>query len=158
MQVQPNIVLFRQPRVLLTPEERRNKIFGLEQTMFDMPEYHVDLPVTHYFTPGLYCRQIYMPAGVTLTSKIHKTEHVYIISQGKVAVTTDEESVILSAPHTGITKPGTKRALHIIEDTIWTTMHPTVLTDLEAIENVLIAPSYEAYLLFADEQKVLEKQ
>ena len=33
----------------------------------------VDLPLKHYFTKGLYCREIFMPKGTLLTSKIHKT-------------------------------------------------------------------------------------
>lgn len=110
---------------------------GLEVGM--MQHQAVELPLVHRFTPGLYIREIFMPAGTLLTSKIHKTEHPYTISKGRVRVLTEESGwVELRAPHTGVTKPGTRRVLYILEDTIWTTYHPTTLTDLGEIEDALI--------------------
>jgi hypothetical protein len=65
-----------------------------------------------------------MPAGAVLTSRTHKYEHPFVISKGVVSVWSVEEgSVTYRAPHTGITKPGTRRVLVIHEDTIWTTFH-----------------------------------
>ena len=65
-----------------------------------------------------------MPAGSLWTSKIHKTEHPYVVSYGKAAVSIDaEEWYEINAPYTGITKPGTRRVLYILEDCIWTTFH-----------------------------------
>ena len=65
-----------------------------------------------------------MPAGSLWTSKIHKTEHPYVVSYGKAAVSIDaDEWYEITAPYTGITKPGTRRVLYIIEDCIWTTFH-----------------------------------
>jgi len=79
---------------------------------------------THMFTDGMYIREIFMPAGSLITSKVHKTEHPYIVSYGKVAVSIDgDDWDEITAPYTGITKPGTRRVLYIIEDCIWTTFH-----------------------------------
>lgn len=99
--------------------------------------------VTHRFTPGLYIREIFMPSGSLLTSKIHRTEHPYVISMGRASVWTESDGMQrLSAPHTGITKPGTRRLLYIHEDTIWTTFHVNVDNnqDLTAIETRIIEP------------------
>jgi hypothetical protein len=117
---------------------------------------NTDPELTHIFVPGLYCREIFMPAGDIITSKVHKTEHVFIISKGKCSVSTKDGNEILEAPHTGITYPGTKRALYIIEDTIWTTMHPTELTDIDEIEAEIISQTYDEYLLYKEEQLLLE--
>jgi hypothetical protein len=79
---------------------------------------------THMFTDGMYIREIFMPAGSLITSKVHKTEHPYIVSYGKVAVLIDgDDWDEITAPYTGITKPGTRRVLYILEDCIWTTFH-----------------------------------
>lgn len=84
----------------------------------------VDCPVRHIFSKGMYMREIFMPAGSLITSKIHKTEHPYTISKGKVAVCIDSgEWVEHEAPYTGITRPGTRRLLYIIEDCTWTCYH-----------------------------------
>lgn len=101
----------------------------------------IDCPLVHRFTPGMYIREIFMPAGSLITSKIHKTEHPFTVSKGKVAVSIDgKDWEEFEAPYTGITKPGTRRILYIIEDCIWTTYHLNAdnCEDLDEIENKLI--------------------
>jgi hypothetical protein len=118
------------------------------------PYPQIDPPVTHIFTPGLYTRQIFMPAGSLIISKIHKHRHPYVISKGRCSVFTYADGwVTLEAPHTGITEPGTQRVLLIHEDTIWTTFHVTDETDLERIEEHVIAKSMEECAAFLESQK-----
>lgn len=108
----------------------------------------VDCPLTHRFTPGLYTRQIFMPAGTMVTSKIHRTRHQFIISQGKVSVynVLTRETKTYEAPYHGITEPGTRRILFNHTDVIWTTIHPTDETDLDLIEQAIIEPHDNPFL------------
>lgn len=109
----------------------------LERAMCEHP--NLPLPLVHRFTPGLYTREIHMPAGARLTSKIHKTEHPFVVTQGRVLVYDDANGTIdITAPYVGITKPGTRRVLEVIEDTVWLTFHPTTETDLDRLEDELI--------------------
>lgn len=103
----------------------------------------IKLPVRHWFCNGLYARELFIPAGTRLTGKIHKTEHLVIISQGLVSVVTEFESLLIQAPHTMITVPGTKRALYVLEDVLWTNIHPTNEKDVSKIEEAIIAKTYE---------------
>jgi len=97
---------------------------NIEAAMMQLPDELIDGPLVHKFTEGMYIREIFMPAGSLWTSKIHKTEHPYVVSYGKVAVSIDaQEWYEITAPYTGITNPGTRRVLFIIEDCIWTTFH-----------------------------------
>jgi hypothetical protein len=122
------------------------------QTMEPSHHRHV-----HRFTPGLYIREIFMPAGMLCVSKVHNTEHPYIISKGVVSVFIPGKGVdVLSAPHTGITLPGTRRLLYIHEDVIWTTFHPTDLTDLEEIEQAIIRPYTNHRLASSDLDQTTE--
>lgn len=100
-----------------------------------------DLPVTHRFTPGLYAREIAMPAGSLIVSKIHKTEHPFVVLSG-VAVVWDERNGVqtLTAGQVGITQPGTRRILFIREDCRWITFHPTQETAVDRIEDQIIEP------------------
>lgn len=103
--------------------ENDNIIDELEAKMIQS-ENIIDFPLNHKFTDGMYIREIFMPAGSLITSKIHKTEHPYVVSHGKVAVSIDnQEWYEITAPYTGITQPGTRRILYILEDCIWTTFH-----------------------------------
>lgn len=91
-------------------------------------------PVSHRFAPGLYIREISIPAGTLLTSAIHKTEHPFVLAMGRIAVISENEGrVIYQAPHVGITTPGTRRALFAETDVVWVTIHKTDKTDLEEI-------------------------
>ncbi len=103
--------------------ENDDRLDELEVAMLENCE-PVHCLTTHRFTDGMYIREIFMPAGSLITSKIHKTEHPYIVSYGKVAVSIDgDDWDEITAPYTGITKPGTRRVLYTLEDCIWTTFH-----------------------------------
>lgn len=115
-------------------------------TLDEVEEIHgalpqVDCPVRHAFTPGLYIREITMPAGTVVTSAIHKTRHPFIISKGRVRVVSETEGAVeYEAPHRGITEPGTRRLLLVIEETVWTTFHATDLTDVAEIAKEILEP------------------
>lgn len=138
----------------LSNDELRRKIIALEAVMKDMDQVHIE-PV-HYISNGLYAREIFIPAGVTLTGKIHKTEHINIISKGDISVMTEDGIKRLVAPCTIISKPGMKRVGYAHEDTVWTTIHATELTDIPEIEAALVCDTYEeAGLLPPDETKAI---
>jgi hypothetical protein len=109
----------------------------------DSPEYLAVCPLTHIFLDGMYMREIFMPKGTMIISKIHKKTHPYFVLIGKVSVLTEKEVVTIQAPFSGVTKAGTKRILYIHEDTTWITIHATNETDLDIIENEIIAKSFE---------------
>lgn len=48
-----------------------------------------------------------------------------------------------------ISAPGTKRAVIALEDTTWITVHVTNETDLEKIEDYVIAKTYDDPVLLA---------
>ena len=107
----------------------------------------------------MYIREIFMPAGSLVTSKIHKTEHPFTVSKGKVAVSIDgKDWEEFEAPYTGVTKPGTRRILYIIEDCIWTTYHvnQSDSQDLEEIEERLIEKRDNNLLKTVLENKKIE--
>jgi len=89
----------------------------------------VDLPLEHFFPPGLYVRKIFMPANTYVVSMKHKTMHPFFILKGKVAVLKEsadgqlEQESLYVGGDMGITKPDTKRFLFNIEDTTWVTCH-----------------------------------
>jgi quercetin dioxygenase-like cupin family protein len=102
----------------------------------------VECPVTHRFTDGMYVRQIFMPEGILVASKVHKTEHFFTILKGRVSVKCGDKLQELEAGHIGVTKPGTHRLLYIHEDTVWVTFHPNPdnLTSLKELEEKIIEP------------------
>lgn len=82
--------------------------------------------IQHVFAPGVYIRKMYLPKGSILTSKVHRTEHAFIVSKGSILVYDGiHQAVILKSSYDGITLPGTRRMGIALEDTIWMNVHPT---------------------------------
>ena len=112
--------------------QKVTQLDALEAEMFKLPQVHC--PLVHRFTPGLYIREIFMPAGSLITSARHLTCHPFVVSKGDVSVYVEGVEVgRYKAPYTGITQPGTRRLLYTHEDTIWTTFHVTEKTDPDEI-------------------------
>jgi hypothetical protein len=102
-----------------------------------------DCPVKHIFAPGAYAREILLPAGAVVVGKIHKHAHLNFITKGKVRVVTETGALEMTAPYTFVSEVGTKRVVYAVEETIWTTVHITNETDLEKIEDYVIAKTYD---------------
>ena len=112
-----------------------------------------EMPLRHIFTDGAYARELTMPAGSVVVGKIHKHSHLNFITKGKVAVVTEFGKEVFTAPYTFVSQPGTKRVVYILEETVWTTVHVTPETDLEKIEDYVIAKSFEEYEEFVRSRK-----
>lgn len=123
-----------------------SSIDELEASMLDnFPV--VECPVEHIFTNGTYVRKTFMPKGSLITSKIHKTQHTYFVMQGSAIVWIDGIEQKIEAPFVGITEPGTRRVLLIMEDCLWCTSHPNPDNEnLEQIEERIIEKHDNPYL------------
>jgi hypothetical protein len=101
-------------------------------------------PLTHTFSDGIYTREMLIPAGTVVIGKIHKTSHPNFLLTGKVQVTCSltKEVEELTAPCYFISSPGLQKAVYALEDTRWITIHATDSTDLEEIEEQVIAKTY----------------
>ena len=85
-------------------------------------------------TPGLMSREMRMSAGEVVVSKVHLSEHQFVIAAGACYVASDTETVRLEAGHVGITKPGTQRVIAAATDLVWVTFHATDMTDPDEFE------------------------
>ena len=127
-----------------TQAQMRAEILAIEAAMMAMPEHQIEFPVTHHFSPGVYMREMFIPKGATLTGKIHKTEHLNILSQGDLSVWTESGIKRLKASSIVKSLPGSKRVGHAHEDSVWTTVHhnPDNDTDIEKIEHRLVINTF----------------
>jgi quercetin dioxygenase-like cupin family protein len=109
----------------------------------DLPE--VATVTRHHFAPGIYLRELEIPAGTLLTGRTHTTEHYCIVSKGRIAVWTEQGMKMLEAGAHLPSYPGAKRVGLTLEHTVWTTIHlnPDDEQDLAVIEAKLFAePMY----------------
>jgi hypothetical protein len=135
-----------QPESVSAVDAFRHDVMRLQDYMLALDKklnIETDCPVRHLFAPGAYAREMSIPKGTVIIGKIHRHAHLNFISAGKVRVLTEHGPVEMTAPHSFVSEVGTKRIVHALEDTIWTTVHVTDETDLEKIEDHVIAKSYD---------------
>lgn len=146
-------VQFRQD--ILTVQDGLNKMIedGVIESTLE------DCIVKHYFSPKdekygccTYAREMLIPKGTLIIGKIHRHQHLNIISKGKVVVYTEFGEKHMEAPITFVSEIGLKRSVYAVEDTLWTTIHLTQFVgedNLGNIEEEVIAPDYEEMGLIA---------
>lgn len=106
----------------------------------------VEIQIRHYFSDGVYAREMFVPKGVGFVGKIHKKTNLSIMSQGDMSIRTEKGVVRLKAPYTYVAPPGTQRIGYAHEDTVWTVIHGTNETDVEKIELEFIAQTEREWL------------
>lgn len=112
------------------------KVNALQAALSEFPQY--EPPTKHTFHAGMYCREVWRPAGVLVVGRVHKKEHFYMIVSGTVAITTDDGVQYLTGPHLLCSKPGTKRAVYAETDTLCMTFHRTDALTVEDAEKELV--------------------
>lgn len=119
--------------------DRLDAVRRLESSLMDLPQ--VDLSTENLVHGGMCARTILIPAGTVLTGAMTNMDNVCVVC-GDIEVTTDEGVKRLTGYHVLPAMAGAKRAGVAFADTWWTTIWPTALTDIEAIEDEATSESH----------------
>lgn len=105
----------------------------------DMPQ--VPCPVQHHFGPGIYVREVHIPAGTFSIGHHQKTEHLNLLLKGRVImINLDGSTYELVAPVLYTSSPGRKMG-YIKEDMVWLNIYATSETDVNLLEQTYIDKS-----------------
>jgi hypothetical protein len=102
-------------------------------------------PLKHSFADGCYIREIFNPKGELLVTKIHKVSHPFFLMQGDMTILMKDGIKRIKAPHYGVTPAGTKRIIYCHEDCVFVTVHATKETNIEKIEEEVIAKDFDEF-------------
>jgi hypothetical protein len=139
---------------VVLPDLMRKKVSVLQAEISKLPQYEPE--TKHTFHGGMYCRELFQPAGVLVVGKVHKKDHFYFIASGTVAVTTDDTVEQLTGPTILCSKVGTKRAIYAITDTLYMTIHVVESTTVEAAESELVEDDPDSMFTIGNKVKILE--
>ena len=92
------------------------ELFGSERGDMDTIN---DNGLKEHIVNGTYTRELFIPKGVTIVSKLWNRERLWIIAQGEVTFTTEVGTKHIKAPYTAVAPSGSKVALYAHEDTLW---------------------------------------
>lgn len=106
----------------------------------------IEIPVEHYHTSSLYGRRAIAPAGAVIISKVHKADHITIAIRGSCVVV-DEMGIrkTIEAPQVFVTPAGTQRAIHVLTEIEWVTVHTCTEQDVPTIESLLTCDTMQEY-------------
>lgn len=134
----------------LAPFASRAGILALEKGIEAIaPDNWEDLfPITHLFANGVCSRQMFMPKGSIVVSRVHKNDCINVLSQGKVAVLTEEGEMHYTAPYQFVSRAGTKRVIVAYEDSLWANFIRTDCTDPEKIRDEMTCETFAEFEQF----------
>ena len=138
----------------LVTQVSKEQIERLQSEMAAMPQ--AELVTEHSFSPGMYLRKVYRPAGTLIVGKVHKEPHFFLCAKGEIIAWTETGMRHLYAGDVVESKPGTKRLTLAVTDAIGITIHRTDKTDLDDIETELIEPDTAALFDSSNRLKLKE--
>lgn len=141
------------PETPLTPEllqSRRDRIMQLQDAMFSLPDAMGMTEINegniqHFFATGVYGRELFIPKGRVIVSKIHRAKTFNVIASGVISVICPTNGFkTYEGPFCFVSEPFTKRIVIAHEDTLWITSHGyTGSEDLNEVEEKIIAKDFE---------------
>lgn len=129
-----------------------NQLEHVEAELLKLPQ--VECPVVHHFGPGIYIREVTLPAGTLAIGHVQKFEHLNIMLRGAVAMVDGDQVKVLRAPIIFVGKPGRKLG-YILETTTWQNVYATTERDVEKLEATFLEKS-KTWSNFQDELLKIE--
>jgi len=111
------------------------RVKALQDELLKMPQ--ANIVTTHRFLPGVYEREVSIPAWTVLTGAEHKTSYRVRLEKGTIAVNTDNGVKVFTAPCEFESKAGIQRAGRVFdEEVVWVDVYdnPDNCTDLAVLE------------------------
>lgn len=129
-------------RAAMSELEARMKSAIVEGTAIDaVPHTRLE----HGFIPGAYARQLWRPANTFIVGKIHKHACFNFLMSGRLFVWCESGAREIVAPSFWVSTGG-RRVTFAVEDSLLITVHASAETDLDKLEDELIAKDYDDLL------------
>ena len=119
----------------------REAVISLAECMKAFPQ--VEYKLSHHFAPGVYSREVTMPAGCLVVGKIHKSAHMNILIKGEITVISESGTERLVAPCTFTAPAFSRKAAYTHTEVVWANIIPTDETDPDKIADEITCASYD---------------
>lgn len=100
-------------------------------------EQRVDCPNKHYFAPGVYVREMFIPAGTFIIGRVHKTSHINIMLQGEGKFIINGEIVDVKQGDIFNSDANVRKVCIATSDVRFLNVFPVAHEDVEELEKEL---------------------
>lgn len=111
-----------------------------EREMLEQPQ--VECPVVHHFGPGVYMREVSIPAGTLALGHHQRLTHTNVMLKGAVLLYDKGVLRELRAPAMYVGGPGRKMG-YITEDVVWLNIYATDEQDVTKLEATYLDKSQD---------------
>jgi quercetin dioxygenase-like cupin family protein len=94
--------------------------------------------VAHYFSDGVYAKQMSLEKGHVARSHKHNYDHLSVLASGKVEIVCNGVKNASEAPSCIDIKAGIEHEIIAHEDSVFFCIHATNETDINKVDEVLI--------------------
>ncbi len=115
----------------------RERVEQIQSALLDLPQADV-ARTDHYFQGGMYCRRMWIPQGVLIAGKIHKTDHLFIGCQGELVIWGEGPRYLLKPGDIRKSPKGTKRIVYSLSDCVVLTLHKSEEKPLDELEKDMV--------------------
>jgi len=128
---------------LLIKNNNKEGIHGDGKSIAEVKE----IPIKHQFADGIYIRQMSMSKGQVVIGAIHNHLHAWFLMTGRVLINDNGEKIEYIAPCYTVSKPGARRAIYALEDSIFVNVHknPTNEKDIKKLEKEIVSITKEQF-------------
>ena len=127
-----------EPQAATVNEIQEIDIDKVEAHMLTLPQ--AECPVEHIFGPGIYIRQVVMPAGAIVMGHHHKIPSLNMVLSGRLALLEDGVRREIAAPYIFTSQEGRKVA-YVLEECVFQNIYATTETDIEKLESMCVEKS-----------------
>jgi hypothetical protein len=118
----------------------KDKLAFLTYRFLQLPQ--TECPLEHKFEPGLYIRELIVPAGTLFIGRTHRHGHGLRLVRGDLIQVTEEAKIPLTAPFEMHSTPGFQAVFFTLTEIIGQSIHPnpTESRDTQALEDDAFEP------------------
>jgi|TARA_B110000285_G_scaffold45467_1_gene50825 quercetin dioxygenase-like cupin family protein len=118
-------------------------IFGDGKSIANSP----DVAIKHSFADQVYIRQMNLKKDYVIVGAIHNHLHAWFLLSGKVIINNNGEKIEHVAPCYTVSKPGSKRLIYAVEDSVFVNIHknPSNTKNIEELEKEIVSMTMEEY-------------
>lgn len=81
--------------------------------------------IKHHFSDGVYIKETFIPAGISLTQHIHSYDHASVLVSGVAIVEVNGVAITYDHPTVLQIEAGKKHKVTAVADVIWLCIHAT---------------------------------
>lgn len=81
--------------------------------------------IKHHFAAGIYVKETFIPAGISLMQHVHSYAHLSVLVSGKAIVKINGKQKVYEGYHILNVESGKKHKVLAISDVVWLCIHAT---------------------------------